>query len=452
MTATAEREVASVELQIPRRWLILAHAFNMDGRAESQTVTDKIPHLLKQGVYLRVVSSIRGQQDRYIAHRNLLPWGPAGLWFDFRHWLAQRVGRGSIYRLVRSTVSVLLAPFIAIERLALGLSSQWSWSIPAALHGIRLVNSGQVELIYSTGGAWSAHLAGWWIKRLTGALWIAEIYDPLVAPGEQPKTREAKAKRWLETKICTDADLAWWFTEAALASALRRNPQLADRGFAVLQGAAQPHVKAEHVYGDTLNIGHFGMLSSSRSLKPLLEALAVFCAQNPQARSVIRLHVYGSALDRDSARAVKDLGLGDVLIAHGRLERDPVSGLSGRDQVLQRMHRSDVLLLLLGSGPAVAENIPSKLYEYLWTGRPVLVLMRDNAQLAALVRDGYVCATDDQRSIVQGLEQLWTDWRNRALPATNLPPVSVETAVATILQAVERVRTGPLIQKRIGNN
>ena len=32
------------------RWLILSHAFNMDGRAASHTITDKIPYLRAAGV------------------------------------------------------------------------------------------------------------------------------------------------------------------------------------------------------------------------------------------------------------------------------------------------------------------------------------------------------------------------------------------------------------------
>jgi hypothetical protein len=38
------------------RWLILSHAFNMDGRAASQTITDKIPYFLDAGIHPTVFS------------------------------------------------------------------------------------------------------------------------------------------------------------------------------------------------------------------------------------------------------------------------------------------------------------------------------------------------------------------------------------------------------------
>jgi hypothetical protein len=41
----------------PRRWLILSHAYNVDGRAESLTITDKISYLLDAGIEPVVLSS-----------------------------------------------------------------------------------------------------------------------------------------------------------------------------------------------------------------------------------------------------------------------------------------------------------------------------------------------------------------------------------------------------------
>ena len=70
----------------------------------------------------------------------------------------------------------------------------------------------------------------------------------------------------------------------------------------------------------------------------------------------------------------------------GRIEADPVTGKSGREQILQRMRSADVLLLLHGIEPICAEYIPSKMYEYLWMQRPILALVHRNPQMAAIVR------------------------------------------------------------------
>ena len=111
-----EPKVIIPTLTQKKRWLILSHAFNMDGRAASQTITDKIPYLLAAGVKPIVLSGILGHKDQRFPHYQYLDWGPAGFRFDFRHWVANRYGRGLLYKVSTSLVSILLAPLIALER------------------------------------------------------------------------------------------------------------------------------------------------------------------------------------------------------------------------------------------------------------------------------------------------------------------------------------------------
>jgi hypothetical protein len=151
-----------------KNWLILSHGFNMDGRASSLTITDKIPHLLDAGIKPHVFSAITGIKDARFPHQQFLAWGPAAFRFDFRHWIVNQYGRGLFYKVSTGLVSLLLAPFIALEKCFLGYSSQWSWAMPAYVNGLKLIRDGKVDLIYSTGGAWSAHLAGLWLKKKTG--------------------------------------------------------------------------------------------------------------------------------------------------------------------------------------------------------------------------------------------------------------------------------------------
>ena len=434
MTATAAANTG------PRHWLILSHAFNVDGRAESVTITDKMPHLLAAGVQPIVLSGVMGTHDERFPHEQLLPWGPAGVRFDLRHVLARRWGgRGLRYRSAMLLASVLLAPFIALERLLGGLRSQWSWALPALARGARLIRRGQVDLVYSTGGVFSAHLAGWWLKRLTGVRWIAEVHDPMLVPGRPVVTRQERFFARLEGRICRDADLAWWFTDGALAAARRRHPELGARGIVVLPGAEPPVVRTAYVRGPRCVLGHFGSLSVTRSFAPVLNALAALLKRRPELRSLLRVEVYGAELDPVAAPLLDALELTDVVMPLGRLEVDPQTGLSGRARVMQRMQQMDVLLMLHGTIPDCPEYIPSKLYEYFWARRPVLALTHDNAQLDALVVEhgGWVAPATDAAAIEAALEAVIERWRAGPLPDVTTPPVTVDAAVQRILQAVD---------------
>ena len=425
----------------------------MDGRASSQTITDKIPYFLEVGVKPIVLSAITGAKDARFTHRQFLAWGPAAFRFDFRHWIANQYGRGFVYKLLTRTVSVLLAPFIGLERLFLGYSSQWSWAMPAFMHGWRLIRQGKVDLIFSTGGAWSAHLAGLWLKKKTGLPWIAEIHDPLVirkTPNDQgfekPKNRDAQFRQYLEKQICKNADLVWWFTDGALHYSKVRNSNLNTKanahGFMVLPGAKPPgglEMTQVHGYSDKLNLCHFGSLANDRSLSTILNALATLLKKYPQAREYIRVHAYGAPLDSLTLEAIKLFNFQDVLLAHGRLEKDPATGISGRERVVVKMQTADVLILLHGNDEWCAEYIPSKFYEYLWAGRPIWGITHRNPQLDQMLeeRSAYLSHEGDLEGISMALERIWLDWQQKCLVVPVGVPIGVDQAAYKILSEIQ---------------
>ena len=436
-----------------KRWLILTHAFNMDGRAASLTITDKIPYLLEAGVEPIVFSAITGIKDQRFPHYQFIAWGPSGFRFDFRHWVANKYGRGLIYKFSTRTVSLLLSPLIAIEKLLLGYSSQWSWALPAFYHGWRLIRAGKVDVVFSVGSAWSAHLTGVWLKKVTGIELISEVHDPLVirkSPEDQgfdtPKNRDARFRHYLENQLTRFSDKVWWFTDGALHYAKIRNPNLNTlhnaHGFVVTPGAEPPgslDANQSHQYTEQLNLCHFGSLANDRSLSTILKALVPLLKKYPEAREQIRVHAYGAPLDSLSLDAIKQLGFEDVLLAHGRLERDPLTGKSGRERVSEKMQAADILILLHGNDEWCAEYIPSKFYDYLWTGRPIWGITHRNPQLDQMLLDrgAYLSPQLDPEEIELSLERIWLDWKGKRLiePAWN--PIGVDQAVNTILIQVQ---------------
>ena len=435
----------------PQKWLIISHGFNMDGRAASLTVTDKIPYLTEAGIQLTVISAITGDLDNRFPHYQILPWGPSGLRFDFRHWVARKYGRGILYKVLTPLVSLALLPFTAIEKLLFGLSSQASWSYAAACKAKSVLRNERFDLIYSSGGAWSAHYAAWLIKKATGVKWIAEIHDPMVIrndpsdDGTLPRvSKDARFLQRLEKLICKDSDHIWWFTDGALDYAKLRNPELGNKGFVVFPGAEPPGchepLPKTHEYSPTLILGHFGSIAKDRSLAPVLEAMKVFFKDSPEAKELIRIQVYGSGLDESSKEAMERLELSQVVQAMGRIENDPLTGKSGRERIMEIMRQMDVLLLLHGDYEWCAEYFPSKSYDYYWTTRPIWGVTNRNPQLDAILekRDAYLSHTLDQDSILRTLKVIWADWQNKQLRTPNLSPISPRDAVATIL---ERIKT-----------
>lgn len=423
-----------------KKWLLIAHGFNMDGRAASLTVTDKLPYFKKQGIELIVLSAVTGARDESLEHYQLLPWGPSGLRFDFRHWFANRYGRGFLYKLVTRTFSILLTPFIALEKLLFGLSNQSSWAIPAAIKGVRLVREHKIDVMYTSAGVWSALLAGYWIKRITGVKWIAEIHDPLVVRRDandegisKRKGRDAIFMQKLEGLVCQYADQVCWFTEGALRYAKLRHPELGDKGFVILPGAEPPGCDApiedNYQYGNVLRLCYFGTLANDRSLAPIIEALSLLINQHQIPRGQVQIEVYGTPLDAASMAMAKNQGLTDVVKHHGRFERA---------KVVELMRHSDVLIALHGSVEWTVECIPSKIYDYFWSDRPIFGVTDRNPQLDGLLaeRNAYICHTHDLSSIKDQLKNLYDDWKSGSLSKQTYKPISPEQAVNTMITRI----------------
>ena len=321
-------------------------------------------------------------------------------------------------------LSIPLLPFMLVEKLLRPVESSWSWWLSAYLEGRALARHRKFDLIYSTGGAFAAHVAGRALKQALGVRWLAEVHDPLVMPGSTPKTAQERMQAEVERQICTDADVAIWFTEQALASAKRRHPQLGERGKMLLPGIDAPFkVLPPYVQGPKMVIGHFGSLSATRNLTPILSALESLVARRPELRSMLELQLTGGPLDAVSQAAIAQSPVRDLVRHLGRIEADPATGLSGREQILRRMRSADVLLLLLlhGTEPICAEYIPSKLYEYLWMQRPILATVHGNVQMAGLLRgQGHIAVEMDgdlmvQRDMVVTLMMLFERWSHSGL-------------------------------------
>ena len=407
----------------------------MDGRAASQTITDKLPHLEAAGIELVVLSGVSGRKDTHYEHYQLWPAGPAGIRFELRHVLRKHIASPTLYRLVMVLLSLPLLPFMLVEKVLRRVESSWSWWLSAYLVGRLLAQSRQFDLIYSTGGAFAAHVAGRALKQALGIRWLAEVHDPLVMPGSVPTTPQERMQAEVEQMICTDADVGIWFTEQALASAKRRHPQLGDRGKMMLPGIDAPFREwPPYIPGPKMVIGHFGSLSATRNLTPIIGALELLVEKKPEVRDQVELQVMGGPLDSVSETCLTQSPVRDLVHHLGRIEADPATGMSGREQILRRMRSVDVLLLLHGTEPICAEYIPSKMYEYLWMQRPILSAVHNNVQMRDLLMAQAHVVTDTEQEMTDSLAFLWSRWRAHGLPDTRgQSPYTTQAAVEKLI-------------------
>ena len=277
------------------------------------------------------------------------------------------------------------------------------WCLAAARDTARLMRRMGIQCVVTSSPPHSLLLAGALTKRLTGGSWIADLRDPwpsLLRPSRAHLLQRLVGA--LAERVCAQRADAVLATTEPLAEALAATSKLSrDRVF-VLQNGYDPE-RIENARRQSrpltpkepLTVVHAGSLYGGiRRPEPLLEAMANIRERGgPSVRLVLLGTRWGSIPDAARDRC-DDLGL------RGAVE---CPGFVSHDEALRRMASADVLLLL--QGERFRLQIPSKAYEYLALGRPVLTL-GDGGATPALIRSvpqGTVLPDDDIGAIAQYL-------------------------------------------------
>jgi glycosyltransferase involved in cell wall biosynthesis len=294
------------------------------------------------------------------------------------------------------------------------------WIPPAVLAGRRLLRRSNVACLFSSGPAWSSHLAALALARLTGLPWVAHFRDPWsqgqgsIAPDEPRWAVRMNAR--LERAVVRRAARVICVTEQH-ANVLRRHyVSCASEKFVTISngydGAEWEQLERElgaagtGARDDCFVITYAGALYVGRSPLLVLEALMRLAQVGdiPADRVRLDLILYDGVRHlpdgRDMMEVAREMGLGGSLRIQGPFRRD---------ETLRRLLESDLLLLL---GNNVTMQIPGKLYEYLRTGRPILALAPSGAQTELLRATGgaWIVEPDDVNGAVAAIRDAYQRW------------------------------------------
>jgi glycosyltransferase involved in cell wall biosynthesis len=287
------------------------------------------------------------------------------------------------------------------------------WNLTAIPAAIRIVKREGIDVVLTTSPPSSVHLVGAAVKRATGARWVADLRDSLVAnPHRRTESRLARIKEQGEHRI---AALVARYADGVVAAAdaiADEARELDPKGpvVTIANGSDfDDFAGIDYRPADRLRITHAGSFFGKRDPRPFLTAFAT-----AELDAVVRFVGDFRPADREWAET---LGLGD------RLELIPYVA---RRRSLQLQRDSEVLLLLIPEAGGRGRGVLSgKVFEYLAAERPILAVVPPDGAAARLIREtgaGIVVAPDDVAGMRAALEGLYTRWRAGALGGTPLSP------------------------------
>lgn len=269
------------------------------------------------------------------------------------------------------------------------------WIGPTRNTARRILKSWQADLIYATAPPMSCALAAQAVAAEHGIPWVCEFRDLWTGhPYYTPRPLLGRIEKHLERKMISSAAGVVTVTQGwaeGLKADFARPTACILNGYEATEFAEQeapPPGKLTLLYAGAL-------YGAKRDPSPLFAALERLGDRRRGIEAQFLVEAPEQVLQR--ARAY---GIADCL---------NVTGLIPRSEVLSRLGRTDLLLLLRWDDPSEDHVLAGKLFEYIGAGRPILSVGGTTGEAADIIRDnGFGVVSREPDEIAAALGR-WLD-------------------------------------------
>lgn len=303
-----------------------------------------------------------------------------------------------------------------------------AWARVAARHSLVVQATKGAAFILSSNPPESAHVGAWLLSRRTGVPHIVDMRDGWLDEPLKPLLRTSALRRWqegrMEARILRDAKGIQVTSDVWKKLICDRFPAFAPKVQVLTNGypqhAASPPPMPPKGPRDEFLLIHAGrFMESDKRRTPglLLEPLL----HNLSGRSQSGVVQLIGPLSKDELTIIESFKARFAAIGW-RIE---CPGRLPRSEVLERVPTADGLLLLSASHAA----LPSKLFEYIPTGRPLFVVTHKGSAT------WNVCALLPQATLIEiATGSVHSSWDNQppfyAKPQFRIPPEYCEKSLA----------------------
>lgn len=224
------------------------------------------------------------------------------------------------------------------------------------------------DLVWSSSPLPTCHKIACYVKKNTGCFWVADYRDP--SPHRQSKVPffEHLALEKIDKRVADFADVITFATER-IASVYKSLYPISDKSFVMKNGFSESQFKS---------LNEFKSIAFSNHLSPVLYYAGVLYPDGRDPRALF-----------DAMKSVEGFDLVFQGVGDGSEYLPCLKGIEDRvsflpsvsnKEALSNMCSADVLLII--QGERFNSQIPSKLYEMLRTGKPILILTPPDSETA----------------------------------------------------------------------
>jgi hypothetical protein len=281
-----------------------------------------------------------------------------------------------------------------------------SWILFGVLRALRIIRTWRPHAVVSTYPVASAHVIGHIVHKLTGVPWVADFRDPMAQPNYPPEPAIHKAFEGIEQRCFTHAARVLVTTPGAAELYAKRFPHYPREQIVTISNGFDPGMFEANPHGAPpreapartrpLQLLHSGLLyPQERDPLPLFDAIAALRNAGYFSGQPVVFQFRASGYEARYAPRIRELGLeGTVSFTPPVSYREAIAEMTG----------SDGLLVLQADN--CNDQIPAKLYEYLYAARPILCLTDpagDTGQLLKKLGSPHIAPLNDAGRIREAL-------------------------------------------------
>ena len=334
----------------PLRILYISHYFPPEVNAPAVRVSEMAKHWADQGAEVTILTCFPNHPS------GIIPKEYKGLWR-----LRENHGRTKVIR-----TYVYAAPNKGFLRRIL---NYLSFTASSLVLGLPMI--GKTDVVIATSPQFFVGIAGYIISRIKRSKFIFEVRDlwpeEIVAVGALKNKLAIRFLESLEMFLYRKADLVVTVARGAMETLKARG--VPESKLALIPNGVDIDFIHNNAYGgkvrDSLNlqdkfvIGYVGTHGMAHKLDTLIEAASILQNENN-----IRFLLVGDGAEKESLiELAARLNLKNVIF------HDQV----GRDRIPEFYGACDICLVPLRKVGIFTRNIPSKIYEIMAAGRPIVI-------------------------------------------------------------------------------
>lgn len=280
------------------------------------------------------------------------------------------------------------------------------WIRPSVKNLKEYLSMNKIDLLFTNGPPQTNHMIAYKLKRFFNIPWHADFQDPWTQVDYFPQLMlnpiSLKIHQMMEQRVFRYADKVTICSETWKRDLESIGAK--DVGVIVWGYDEDDFQNVNVPLSKKFKLSHYGSLGPDRNAKTLWKALSIIKNQNSEFADDLEIELAGF-IGHAIIDEFKILGLYNNL--------NLLSHIS-RKETIEKMFSSQVLLLILNEMPNVNGRLPGKLFEYLATRRPILVIGPNESDASKIVKGvsaGVTCEFNDLENTIKTIKELYEKFK-----------------------------------------